>query len=132
MNAPFFSAAVGLLVILSSCVMPDPQGYPPTVGGSGGYGQGYSSYPSAPTAGGNDAPAQPPTYGAPAYPQQPRQDYPPHLLDEYRNGHNVGVQDRSYGYPNDYARAYARFGRGYESYFQEGYADGYNGRPAAH
>jgi len=52
--------------------------------------------------------------------------------NEYRNGYDVGAKDRSYGYPRDHRRAYERFGRGYESYFQEGYADGYDGRGLRH
>lgn len=59
-------------------------------------------------------------------------DYPPHLRDEYRAGHEIGTQDRSYGYPANYQRGYQRFGHGYESYFQEGYSDGYAGRNMRH
>ena len=82
----------------------------------------------APYPGGPNSPrAQPALAPPPA-----QSDYPPHLRDEYRSGHEIGVQDRSYGYPANYQRAYQRFGHGYESCFQEGYDDGYEGRSMRH
>jgi len=59
-------------------------------------------------------------------------DYQPHLASEYRNGWRAGAQDVAYGANRDYRRAYAYQGTGWESYFQEGYNDGYEGRPMAH
>jgi len=59
-------------------------------------------------------------------------DYQPHLATEYRNGWRAGAQDSAYGANRDYRRAYACQGTGWESYFQEGYTDGYQGRPMAH
>lgn len=59
-------------------------------------------------------------------------DYQPHLASEYRNGWRAGAQDAAYGVNRDYRRAYACHGTGWESYFQEGYNDGYEGRPMAH
>jgi hypothetical protein len=59
-------------------------------------------------------------------------DYQPHLATEYRNGWRAGAQDAACGANRDYRRAYACFGTGWESYFQEGYSDGYEGRPMAH
>ena len=93
-------------------------------------------------------PGQSPGYQQPQYPQQggytppqpPQQqyqppaqsDYLPHLAQEYRSGYDIGAKDRQMGYPRDYRRAYERFGHGYESYFQEGYADGYDGDRIRH
>jgi hypothetical protein len=59
-------------------------------------------------------------------------DYQPHLASEYRHGWRAGAQDATYGASRDYRRAYACQGTGWESYFQEGYNDGYEGRPMAH
>lgn len=59
-------------------------------------------------------------------------DYQPHLASEYRNGWRAGAQDAAYGAPRDYRRAYVCQGSGWESYFQEGYNDGYEGRGMAH
>jgi hypothetical protein len=59
-------------------------------------------------------------------------DYQPHLASEYRNGWRAGAQDAAYGANRDYRRAYACQGTGWESYFQEGYNDGYEGRGLAH
>lgn len=113
------------ILLLTACVGPDGSMYPPGAGapppppgpGPGGY------YPPGP----GPAPYLPPTPGVP-----PTSDYLPHLSAEYRNGYDIGARDRSYGYPRDYLRAYQRFGRGYESYFQEGYFDGFDGRSMRH
>jgi hypothetical protein len=59
-------------------------------------------------------------------------DYQPHLAREYRNGWQAGAYDAAWGAGRDYRRAYAVQGTGWESYFQEGYGDGYDGRPMAH
>jgi len=119
-----FTPFLLLALLLTACVGPDGQMYPP----GGGYvppvpGPGPAPLP-APGNGGYYPPT--PT------PPPPSSDYLPHLRDEYRNGYDVGAKDRSYGYPRDHRRAYERFGRGYESYFQEGYADGYDGRGLRH
>jgi hypothetical protein len=58
--------------------------------------------------------------------------YPPVHADEYRSGYDLGRTDARYGYPRDPRRAYTRYGRGYESFFQEGYLDGYDGRSMRH
>jgi hypothetical protein len=128
----------------------DPYGQPQAPYGPGGYPvqnqpgaytpPGYQQQPQQPQQGYYPPQNQQPQQGYyPQQPQQPQQqrppsqtDYLPHLSQEYRSGHDIGAKDRQYGYPRDYRRAYERFGRGYESYFQEGYADGYDGRPMAH
>ena len=120
-----FTPFLLLALLLTACVGPDGQMYPP----GGGYvpptpGPSYPSTPAPGPGGGYYPPAPTPT--------PPSSDYLPHLRDEYRNGYDVGAKDRSYGYPRDHSRAYERFGRGYESYFQEGYADGYDGRGLRH
>lgn len=122
-----------LLISLTACYGPDPypEPYPyPTAGQP--YPGGSQNYPAygQPTYGGSYTPAPAP---APATPRPPAQsDYLPHLSQEYRNGWDIGARDRQTGYPRDYRRAYERFGRGYESYFQEGYEDGYSGQPIRH
>ena len=120
-----FTPLLLIALLLTACVGPDGQMYPP--------GSGY--VPPVPGPG----PAPMPTPGGGGYypptptpTPPPSSDYLPHLRDEYRNGYDVGAKDRSYGYPRDHSRAYDRFGRGYESYFQEGYADGYDGRGLRH
>ncbi len=127
-----FTPFLLLALLLTACVGPDGQMYPP----GGGYvpptpGPGLSPAPS-PGPGGGYYPSEPPRYEPPTPTVPPSSDYLPHLRDEYRNGYDVGAKDRSYGYPRDHSRAYDRFGRGYESYFQEGYADGYDGRGLRH
>lgn len=67
-----------------------------------------------------------------APPREVRSDYLDHLAREYRNGWRAGRADRFNGWDRDYRRAYEIFGRGWESYFQEGYADGYEGRCPQH
>lgn len=62
----------------------------------------------------------------------PTSDYMPLQRDEYRSGYDIGAKDRSLGYLSDPKRAYTRFGRGAESYFNEGYSDGFNGAPIRH
>ncbi len=134
MKLAFLSAGALVLVLsLSACVGPDGS---MNFGGpaAGGYGPAPSPYPPAdPGYGAGPGPGA--GYGqqpAPDYGQPPNSGYLPHLRDEYRNGYGIGQQDRSYGYPADYRRGYSRYGHGYESYFQEGYADGYASRPMAH
>lgn len=61
-----------------------------------------------------------------------RSDYQPHLAREYRAGYWAGRQDSAYGYQRNSVRAFRAFGGRWESYFQEGYADGYDGRPMNH
>lgn len=122
-----FSPFLLLVILLGACVGPDgmplaPGGYPPP-----GPARPPSSGP-----GGGYYPSDPPRYQPPTPRPPPSSDYLPHLRDEYRNGYDVGAKDRSYGYPREHSRAYDRFGRGYESYFQEGYADGYDGRGLRH
>jgi hypothetical protein len=134
-----------LALVLSSCAPLDP--YAPGYGQPGGYTPPPAGY-SYPQQGGGytppnyQQPQQPQQYPGQGYyqPPQPTQpprppaqsDYLPHLSQEYRSGYEIGAKDRQYGYPKDYRRAYERFGRGYESYFQEGYTDGYDGRQIAH
>jgi hypothetical protein len=113
------SVVVGCSSLLCSCV--DPGMYPPD-GGDG--------YPLAHTMG--QYPPQQPQQPQQQMPPGQRQDYPMHLAAEYRNGHEIGQRDASLGYPADYRRGFERFGGGYESYFQEGYNDGYTGRPLQH
>ncbi len=136
-------------LILSSCEIMDPNaqgGY-----NQGGYQQpqpgygansgayvppGYQQAPQQPSSGSYYPPQAPPPqspYGQQQSPQPPaRSDYLPHLSQEYRNGYDIGAKDRQAGYPRDHRRGYERFGRGYESYFQEGYADGYDGNRIRH
>lgn len=59
-------------------------------------------------------------------------DYQPNLAAAYRAGYNYGHIDRDDGYPRQSHRAYLRWGGGYESYFQEGYADGYDNTGMRH
>lgn len=61
-----------------------------------------------------------------------RSDYQPHLAREYRTGYWAGRQDSAYGFPRNSVRAFRASGGRWESYFQEGYADGYDGRPMNH
>ena len=58
--------------------------------------------------------------------------YLPHLAHAYRMGYCAGRNDRACGYHRDYRRAFEVSGSGWESYFQEGYADGYECRPMNH
>jgi hypothetical protein len=96
---------------------------PPGAGG-GGYGPG---------GGGGYGPGGPGSSGyVPPRPSPGASDYLPHLATEYRNGYDIGQRDAQLGYPRDYRRGYERFGGGYESYFQEGYGHGYDGRPMQH
>lgn len=132
-----------------------PGGYPPPAGyPHQGYPPATNGYPQQGVGG---YPMQPPQQPQPGYPgaqypqtgyppqqgypvqQQPQRatppatsDYLPHLRDEYRTAYDIGARDRSYGYLSDYKRAFTRFGRGFESYFQEGYNDGYNGARMKH
>ena len=104
--------------MLSSCV--DTGVYPPV---GGGYPPQTGSYPPD---------VSPPRYEPPPPSQPPHSDYQPQLTAEYRNGYDIGQRDASVGYPSDYQRAFERFGNGYQSYFQEGYSDGYDGREMQH
>lgn len=146
----YFVFASSCITLLSSCVMPYSQqtGYPQGGGASGQYqGQGYQQgqtgayvppgYQQPQQQGQYPYPPQQQGQYAPPQQQQPQQppaqsDYLPHLAQEYRSGYDIGAKDRQMGYPRDYRRAYERFGRGYESYFQEGYADGYDGNRIRH
>ena len=101
-----------------------PQGYAQPQQQQGGYAQGPQQYPGQPYT--------PPQQTIQQQRPPAQSDYLPHLSQEYRSGYEIGAKDRQYGYPRDYRRAYERFGRGYESYFQEGYTDGYDGRQMAH
>ncbi len=116
-----------MLSALTSCFGPDPYAspypYPQSVGSNGAYQPGY---------GGSYTPAPPPPPAQQPSRSPAQSDYLPHLSQEYRNGWDIGSRDRQTGYPRDYRRAYERFGRGYESYFQEGYEDGYAGRSMRH
>jgi len=58
--------------------------------------------------------------------------YQPHLAHAYRMGYCAGRNDRACGFDRDYLRAFETSGSGWESYFQEGYADGYECRPMNH
>lgn len=55
--------------------------------------------------------------------------YLPHLAHAYRLGYCAGRQDRACGFDRNYRRAFEASGSSWESYFQEGYADGYECRP---
>ena len=113
---------------LASCVESDGALFPP----------GTNDPLGLPTARNQGQPA--PYPGSPSFhppqrntaPPPTQSDYIPPLRDEYRAGYEIGAQDRSYGYPANYQRAYQRFGHGYESYFQEGYNDGYEARAIRH
>jgi hypothetical protein len=59
-------------------------------------------------------------------------DYQPHLTHAYRMGYYAGRQDRAWGMDRNYRRAFELSGSQWESYFQEGYADGYECRPLNH
>ncbi len=61
-----------------------------------------------------------------------RGDYQPHLLRSYRAGYRYGAADRYIGRPRDYRSAFLCSGESWESYFQEGYADGYDLRGEQH
>lgn len=58
--------------------------------------------------------------------------YLPHLAHAYRMGYCAGRNDRACGFDRNYRRAFEASGSGWESYFQEGYADGYECRPMNH
>ena len=124
---------------------PSGNGYPQ--GASGGYPmqqppQGSYPPPQHPQSSYPQASYPPSQHQYPAQQQQPQQvqrpqppvtsDYLPHLRDEYRTAYDIGARDRSLGYLSDYKRAYTRFGHGFESYFQEGYNDGFNGNRIRH
>jgi len=59
-------------------------------------------------------------------------DYLPHLAHAYRLGYCAGRNDRACGFERNYRRAFEASDSGWESYFQEGYADGYECRPMNH
>lgn len=106
-----FARLLPLLLLLSACV--GPELLPPPPGGGMG--------------GPPPLPPEPPRYTPPGH-----SDYLPHLCDEYRSGYDIGRTDAYHHYPRDPRRAYLRYGHGYESYFQEGYGDGYDGRRMMH
>lgn len=62
----------------------------------------------------------------------PRSDYQPHLARSYRAGHRYGAADRFCGRSRDYRSAFLCSGESWESYFQEGYNDGYELRGQQH
>jgi hypothetical protein len=68
----------------------------------------------------------PPSYTPAPRPAEARGDYPTHLLAAYRQGYWAGVYARQYGWARDSHGAWLAAGAGWESYFQEGYADGYD------
>lgn len=103
-----------------------PQDSAPPPARQGSYPPPASSSSSSPWGSSASRQTQPRT--APP----PTSDYLPHLRDEYRSGYDIGAKDRSLGYLSDPKRAYTRFGRGAESYFNEGYADGFSGAPIRH
>jgi hypothetical protein len=113
-----FLPTVACSLLLCSCA---DQGLYPLSGdaGRGAFPQDSGAYPST---------ATPPRYRPP----QPGNDDADHLTKEYQNGYDIGQRDASVGYPRDYRRAFERFGGGYESTFQEGYMDGYDGRGMQH
>ena len=145
---------------VSSCVGPDGQMLPMGDLGSLASGLGQGSFSPPPTdyqQGGYDQNRQPQSYpqqqdSAPSRspwssspqqrssppPQQsrstppPTSDYLPHLRDEYRAGYDIGAKDHSLGYLSDPKRGYTRFGHGFETYFNEGYSDGFNGGQMRH
>ena len=136
-----FAVSVTLLASCADMMPYGQQGYPQQNGGyygqqpvynNGGYVPPGYQQPQQQPQGGYYPPQQqqPTSYPQPRPPAQ--SDYLPHLSQEYRSGYDIGTKDRQMGYPRDHRRAYERFGRGYESYFQEGYADGYDGRPIQH
>jgi hypothetical protein len=65
-------------------------------------------------------------------PNEIRSDYQPHLAVEYRNGYFAGRRDAAWGVTRNSPAAFRASGGRWESYFQEGYADGYDGRPIRH
>ena len=69
----------------------------------------------------------------PARDERPtRSDYQPELAEAYRLGYDCGRSDAAARLSRNSDRAYSRFGRGWQAYFQEGYADGYDGRGLRH
>lgn len=70
--------------------------------------------------------------------RQPRQvrgsasDYQPELAQSYRQGWLAGQRARHCGWRRDSHGAFLCSGAGWESYFQEGYADGFDGRGMRH
>jgi len=65
-------------------------------------------------------------------PEQIQSDYLPHLAAEYRNGYFAGRRDAAWGIHRNSTAAFRVSGGRWESYFQEGYADGYDGRQIRH
>ncbi len=59
-------------------------------------------------------------------------DYQPHLAADYRAGFHAGRQAALCGWRRNYHGAFLASGCRWESYFQEGYSDGYEGRPMRH
>lgn len=69
----------------------------------------------------------------PVYPVAPeRTEYQPHLAADYRAGYWAGRRDAGMGFGRNSRGAFLASGCRWESYFQEGYADGYEGRPMNH
>lgn len=68
-------------------------------------------------------------------PRQPRangSDYQPELAQSYRQGWAAGQRARHCGWQRDSHGAFLCSGAAWESYFQEGYADGFDGRGRRH
>ena len=85
----------------------------------------YPAYPEAPGYSDYRPACPPPSYTAPRV-CEPRSDYPTHLQASYRCGYWAGVEARRNGWGRDYHGAFIATGSSWESYFQEGYADGYD------
>ncbi|MGV3658873.1 MAG: hypothetical protein ACO1TE_01775 [Prosthecobacter sp.] len=70
--------------------------------------------------------------------RQPRQirasgsDYQPELAQSYRQGWAAGQRARHCGWQRDSHGAFLCSGCAWESYFQEGYADGFDGHGMRH
>jgi hypothetical protein len=117
----------------------DQGGYPPPQQANAYPQQAASAPSSSPWSSARPQVAPPPLQSSGRPVQQstrptppPTSDYLPLQRDEYRSGYDIGAKDRSLGYLSDPKRAYTRFGRGAESYFNEGYSDGFNGTPIRH
>ncbi len=102
----------------------------PVVSHADPYFWGYRMVPVHPADALIYGPAPVPVH--PGYAGASRGDYQPHLAQAYRMGYFAGRQDRACGLDRNYRRAFEHSGSGWESYFQEGYADGYECRPMNH
>ncbi|HEY1051059.1 MAG TPA: hypothetical protein VGE39_14915 [Prosthecobacter sp.] len=59
-------------------------------------------------------------------------DYQPELAQSYRQGWAAGQRARHCGWQRDSHGAFLCSGAAWESYFQEGYADGFDGHGMRH